>query len=418
MGVGQMRLVPKRAANPLPPGFYFVLASQGISLIGSDMQQIAMPLWLYDRTGSTFSAGIAFAVQFVPIVAIAPWAGYIADRFDRRRLMLVSELAAAVVVASTLTSLHFGIVALVVTCSALTRIFNAFTMPAMQAVIINLVPEADRPRSASLSTTLFAGVAIIAPLAGTAIAGTLGFQTVLIIDLASFLISAVLLVSLRSVPGVANLRNPTFATWLAFRDHASRLLRSVLLVETIYFLLWGADSTLALLILKDQFGPATAGTFATALGTGWLLASALIPARLKNRAVMMMTGGSACGLVGAVAFVLLIRFGLAAAFLPGVLIGIGNLALIIGAATVFQREAGTEVAGRLFAIRRAMLNLALVASSILLPSVSAAGLGDKATLVLFAALMFIAVQLMARLLLHRATSEREHITAAEKVGTS
>lgn len=413
-----MRLVPKRTATPLPPGFYFVLASQGISLVGSEMQQIAMPLWLYGKTGSTLSAGIAFAVQFVPIVLIAPWAGYIADRFDRRRLMLASELAAAVVVASTLTSLHFNIVPLVVTCSALTRIFNSFTMPAMQAVIINLVPEDDRSRSASLSTAMFAGVTIIAPLAGTAVAGTLGFKAVLIMDLASFLISAVLLVSLPSVPGVANLRNPTRATWLAFRDDASRLLRSVLFVESAYFLLLGADGALALLILKDQLGPATAGTFATAQGIGWLLATTLIPARFKKRAIMMITVGSTCDLIGAATFVLLVRFGLAAAFLPGVVAGIGNLAVIIGTATIFQREAGAEVAGRLFAIRRAMVNLALTVSYIMLPAVSAAGLGHKATLLLFSVLMFVAVQLMAWLLLRPAVREKMRITATAEVGAA
>jgi MFS transporter, DHA3 family, macrolide efflux protein len=411
-----MRLVPKRAATPLPPGFYFVLASQGISLIGSDMQQIAMPLWLYDKTGSVLSAGISFAVQFVPIVLVAPWAGYIADRFDRRRLMLASELTAAVVVAFTLTSLHFSIVPLVVACSALTRIFNSFTMPAMQAVIINLVPEDDRARSASLSTILIAGVAIIAPLAGTAVEGALGFQAVLIMDLVSFLLSAVLLVGLPSVPGVANLRNPARATWFAFRDHASRLLRSVVFVESVYFLLWGADSALALLILKDQFGPASAGTFATSLGAGWLLGSTLIPARFKRRTVMMITAGSACCLVGAVAFVLLVRFGLVAAFLPGVLDGIGNLALVLGATTVFQREAGTDVAGRLFAARRAILNLALAVSYILLPGVSAAGLGNKATMVLFAGLMFVAVQLMAGLLLRRADNAQQRTRATAEVG--
>ncbi|MFF5052234.1 MFS transporter [Micromonospora sp. NPDC000663] len=404
-------LAKKPGQRRLPTDFYLVLSSQGVSLIGSEMQQIALPLWVYQATGgSTLSAGVAFAFQFVPIVLLAPWAGYIADRFDRRKLMIVCELSATVMVAITLLGLHYGIVPLVILTASVTRVFNAVTMPAMQAIIVNTVPEEDRARSASRSTALFAIVQIAAPLAGTAIGGTLGFQVVLIIDILSFLLSALLLLPLAPCPGAPALRNAVRSTWHAFRDNASTLFRWTLGTEAVFFLLWGADAALALLILGDRFSTATAGLFSAAMGVGWVLASALIPARFKQQPIRMIAAGAACGPIAAIAFVALVPYGLAAAFLPGVLVGVGNLAVVIGATTIFQKEAGAEVAGRLFAVRRAVLNSMLTVSYLLLPGVAAAGFGKGPTLILFSILMFVAVQAMAWLTVRRtadATSRKE-----------
>lgn len=404
-----IKRAPRSGQRRLPTGFYLVLSSQGISLIGSEMQQIALPLWVYQATGgSTISAGVAFAFQFVPIVLLAPWAGYIADRFDRRKLMIVCELSAAGMVGVTLLGLHYGIIPLVIVTASVTRVFNAVTMPAMQAVIVQTVPQEDRARSASQSTVLFAIVQIAAPLAGTAIGGTVGFRAVLIVDICSFLLSALLLLPLPACPGVPTLRHAVRSTWSAFRDNASTLLRWTLGTEAVFFLLWGADAALALLILEDRFETATAGTFAAAMGVGWVLASAVIPARLKQKPIRMIAWGAACGPIAAVAFVLLVPYGLLAAFLPGVLVGVGNLAVVIGATTVFQKEADQAVAGRLFAVRRAVLNSMLTVSYLLLPGVAAAGFGKGPTLILFSLLMFVAVQLMARLTARRtAVAPRE-----------
>jgi DHA1 family bicyclomycin/chloramphenicol resistance-like MFS transporter len=267
-------------------------------------------------------------------------------------------------------------------------------MPAMQAIIVSLVPEKDRARSASLTTTVFAVVPIVAPLVGTTVAGTIGFGPVLMMDLLSFLLASLLLFPVPSVPGGSTLRSPVRSTWLAFRNDASTLLRYALAIEAIYFLLWGADEALALLILRGHFGPAVAGVYSAALGVGFVLASVMIPARFKRRPSTMIAVGAASGPVGAVAFVALVQFGPAAAFLPGVLLGVGNMALNIGATTVFQQEADTKVAGRLFAIQRAILNSMLTISYLVLPAVSVAGLGNGATFILFSVLMFVAVLVM------------------------
>lgn len=266
-----------------PRRFYFLLGSQGLSGIGSEMQQIALPLWVYQQTGSTMSTAVAFAIQYVPIVLLAPWVGHIADRFERRRLMITCELVAACLVSVTLLGVQIGFIPLVVVLVGVSRVCNALTMPAMQAITVSIVPQAHRARSASLTTMAFSGSLMVAPLAGTAIAGTIGFQAVLLIDISTFVVAALLLSPLPPVPGTPTLRNAARSTWEAFRGHVTPRLRWFIGAEAVFFLLWGADSALALLILENEFGAARSGVFASGAGVGWVLASILLTTRFKER---------------------------------------------------------------------------------------------------------------------------------------
>lgn len=395
---------PTAVKETFPRRFYFLLGSQGLSGIGSEMQQIALPLWIYQQTGSTMSAAVSFAIQYVPIVLLAPWVGHIADRFERRRLMVVCELIAAGLVSVTLLGVQLGLLPLVVVLAGVSRVCNAFTMPAMQAITVSIVPQSGRARSASLTTMAFSGSLMVAPLAGTAIAGTVGFHAVLLIDIASFLLAALLLLPLSPVPGAAGLRHAARSTWQAYREHVTPRLRWFIGAEAVFFLLWGADSALALLILENEFGAAQAGVFASGAGVGWVLASIVVTTRLKERPAPLIAVGALCGPVAAVGFVTMLPYGIVAAFFPCLLIGVGNLLVVTGASVVFQQESPPEATGRLFAVRRAVLNSSLAISYLMLPAVSAAWLGHQATLILFGFLMMAGVLTMVGLGAYRLRS--------------
>lgn len=379
------------ARVPLPRGFYTLLASQGASLFGNAIQQIALPLWVYHLTGSVLSTGVAFAVQFVPVVVLAPWVGHIADRYDRRKLMIVCELTAVVIVGLLLLGVRAELLPLVLVCSALTRALHAVTAPAMEAVTIVVVPLPARARSATAEANMFSAVELASPLAGTALAALFGFEFVVLVNMASFIVSAVVLYWLPACPGEPGLRGAARSTWYALRDHTSRLLRWTVAAEGVYFLCWGADAALALLLLEQEFGPALAGTYATAAGAGWLIATNFVTTRFGSRPLVLMALGVLLGPVAATAFVLTVSIGLAAAFLPAVAIGVGNLAVVIGASSIFKQEVAPQTAGRLFAVRRAWLNAMLTFSFIGLPLIAESALGLRATLVTFSIVTCVAV---------------------------
>ena len=380
------------ARRPLPAGFWLVLASQGTSLAGNGIQLIALPLWVLHETGSVLSTGIAFAVQFIPIVVLAPWVGHIADRFERRGLMIVCELLSAVAVVGLIGAVHIGSVMLVYALTALTHAFNAVTMPAMQAIVISLVPREDRSRSASLMEAMQAAGNILAPLAGTLLAATWGIDAALWANLATFVVSAALLIPLTAVPGQSDLRGGARSTLRAVRANlANRVLVWTVGTEAAYFLLFGADIALALLIAQERIGDGLAGIVSTGAAIGWLITSILIARRNTRRPLWLIRMGALACPVAAVAFVAVDGMGPAALLIAAVLLGGVNIAVVSGASTVFQQNVDATEAGRIFAVRRAVLNGMLSLSYVLLLGVSQAGLGHRVTLLVSAGLTCVAV---------------------------
>jgi MFS family permease len=72
-----------------------LMIGQGVSLLGSAVTLVAIPLQMYEETGSTVAVGLVGATQFVSILALALLGGALADAFDRRRLMIGAELGAS-----------------------------------------------------------------------------------------------------------------------------------------------------------------------------------------------------------------------------------------------------------------------------------------------------------------------------------
>lgn len=408
----------KDTTDRLPTGFWLVLVSQGISLTGNGLQQIALPLWILHETGSALSTGAAFALQFVPIVVLAPWAGHIADRFDRRTLIIVCELLAAVTVAGLVLAVHTGALPLVYLLILVTHAFNAVTMPALQAIIITLVPQENRARSASLTEGMQAAANMLSPLGGTLLFATWGIQTTLIANLVSFVIAAVLVLPLPRVPGQSALRGAARSTLAAVRvAAANRVLVWTVLTEGVYFLLFGGDMALALLIAEREVGAGLAGVCATGAAVGWLLTSLVIARQNTRTPLRLMRLGALGAPVAALAFVLLATYGPVAMFGTALLLGAVNILVVSGASTVFQKNVDAAEAGRTFAVRRAVLNSMLGLSYVLLPGVAQHGPGNAATLVIFGGLTLVAVLAGVAIAARGATSPEKTSTTHDVAET-
>ena len=116
-------------------GPYF--AGNALSASGTWFQNLAASLLVYRLTGSAFLLGVLNFCQFAPVLALAPWAGSAADRYDRRRLLLAAQTTAAVL-AATLAVLAWSglaeawVVILFALCLGVT---SATSIPSQQALI-------------------------------------------------------------------------------------------------------------------------------------------------------------------------------------------------------------------------------------------------------------------------------------------
>ena len=122
-----------------------LMIGQGVSLLGSAVTLVAIPVQMYDLTGSTVAVGLVGAAQFVPILALALLGGALADAFDRRRLMVTAELGSlTVAVALTVNALLPDPQLWVLyVASALLAGFMAILRPPLDALVPRLVERRE-----------------------------------------------------------------------------------------------------------------------------------------------------------------------------------------------------------------------------------------------------------------------------------
>jgi MFS family permease len=152
--------------------FRIFFLGQAVSLLGTWMQIVAVSWLAYRLTSSPFMLGcVAFASQ-IPSLFLAPVAGVVADRYDRRKLLMVAQ-ALSMVQAAILTVLVFtGMVTIVhiLFLSLFLGIVNAFEMTIRQSFLIELVEDkSDLSNAIALNSLMFNG----SRLAGPAMAGIL-----------------------------------------------------------------------------------------------------------------------------------------------------------------------------------------------------------------------------------------------------
>lgn len=182
-----------------------LIVSQLLSLTGTQMQVVAINWHVYLLTKSPLALGFVGLTRVVPIVIFSLWGGVVADRYDRRRVMIVTQIAMTAV-ALGLAAITFArreTLWLLYLLNALGAAAVAFDGPSRQALIPRLVPPEDLPGALSLNLSVFQTALIGGPaLAGLFIAqagaGTKGLATIYLLNAVSFLAVIFALATMRT----------------------------------------------------------------------------------------------------------------------------------------------------------------------------------------------------------------------------
>jgi MFS family permease len=264
--------------------FFF---GQGLSLVGTWMQQIAMIWLVYRLSGSAFLLGLVGFCSQVPILLFSSLAGVYTDRWNRHRTIIVTQslamLQAVVLVALTLT----GVVTVwqVILLSIFLGMVNAFDMPARQAFLIQMIEGRDHlPSAIGLNSSMFN----VARLVGPAIAGFLiavaGEWLCFLLNAISYVAVLAALLAMRVAPRASN--GPPKHVLLELKDgflyaFGFHPIRALLLLLAIVSL-----AAMPLLVLMPIFatnvlhgGPKTLGLLTAAIGVGALAGALLVASR-------------------------------------------------------------------------------------------------------------------------------------------
>lgn len=376
--------------------FFF---GQGVSLVGTWMQSTAMPWLVYQMTGSVLWLGVVgFTGQILTFV-MAPLAGVLADRWNRRRLVLAAQtlamLQALALAALTLTGRVevWHIVAL----SVLTGFIRGFEVPTRQSFVIEMVgSRADLPNAIALNSFLVNGARMVGPpLAGGILAliaagepgprDTLAAGAVFLINSLTYLPVIGAFLAMRVAP--RRLQPPTTDVLgglvEGFRYAAGHApIRSILLLVSAVSLVGVPYTTLMPVFAKDVLGggPETYGYLMGATGVGALVGAIYLASRKRaaglGRAIL---GAAVLFGAGLVAFGLSRSLWLSLPLLAAA--GAGMMMQMAGSNTLLQTLTDEDKRGRVMSFYT-MAFMGMVPFGALLAGWLAHAFGPSATVIL------------------------------------
>jgi MFS family permease len=201
--------VESSAANPPPAPvqgptarlatYYALVATETVSLIGSQISQYAVSIAVFRATGHATPLALVVFFSTAPAVLLGGLGGALADRFDRRGMMLIANLGFAVVSGLLLLSFASGAFQLwhlyALTVGA--ALFAALERPAAQASVAMLVPDSHRDRANAIGQMTGPAAGVIAPALAGLLYALVGVAGSITIDIATFLVALVVLAVVR-----------------------------------------------------------------------------------------------------------------------------------------------------------------------------------------------------------------------------
>ncbi len=169
--------------------FYILWSTQGLSQLGSSMTAFALTLWLYQKTGSALSTAALTICTYAPYVLMSIFAGALTDRLNKKKTMLVCDLLAALCTLAVFMLYRTQQLAVwhLYAVNAVSGLMNTVQQPASEVTLTLIVPKEQYQKVSGLNNLSRSLISVLNPLIASAVYAAAGLETVIAIDLFSFL---------------------------------------------------------------------------------------------------------------------------------------------------------------------------------------------------------------------------------------
>lgn len=359
------------------PDFTRVWFAQIISLFGDWFNIIALSALVSQYTNKSGLAvsGLLLA-RVLPPFLVSPFAGVLVDRFDRKRLLIISDLLRTVIGLSLFFATSADRLWIIYVATISQFVFSAIFEPARSALLPALLPRDQLIKANTLSNVTWSVMLAIGAMIGGVITALFGTTTALIVDATSFGVSALILMTVHVNPNVVQPTHSAAApvTKTGFRDglaYARRHPQIAVVLLVKFGLSVGNVDTLMIaygtaLFVVGENGTGSLGLFYAAFGLGALLGPALLN-RYNNGQVMTMRRLMIVGFVWVtIGWILL---GLAPslwfAALALIVRAMGGSATWTYSSTVIQMSTDHSYLGRMFSLDWAAYYFAVTVSTLI-----------------------------------------------------
>lgn len=340
------------------PGFRWLLAGLTVSQVGDWLYNLALVTMVYEGTHSALWAGVATAARVVPMVVLGPFGGVVADRFDRRRLMVACDLVRLVLMLllTVVAAAHLPVLLAPVIAAAATAAGTPY-LPSASASTPRLVPDADLP-GANAARSVITSLGIIV---GPAIGGVLlmiGSPALAFgVNAATFGLSALAVLAIPAGPafrpGTAEERPAGPLRGIAEGAAVLRAAPGALRVvgaDLMCSLVYGMQTVLLLLVARRAgFGVDGYGYLFASIGIGALIGTTLASRAARSsrpRAVLL----ASLGAVGLPMLALAFTRWAAVALILAAITGAGSILVEVLAETILQRTLAPAMFGRAYGL--------------------------------------------------------------------
>lgn len=353
--LGGRLFVPLRSAD-----YRRLWAGQFVSVVGDKIDQIALGILVYQKTGSELQMGIMLAISMLPAALFGMLAGAFVDRWDRRGTMVVADVLRAACVFAVPFVAEWSLPAVYALAFAAGTI-ALFFEPAKLSLVPELVGHDDLMAANSLDNATSSVAELAGLLFGGALVAVLGYRAAFLLDGATFLISALLILSIsyRSARPAGEKRiswGPVLGETVEGLRYVwgHPVLRDLLGVYSFAIMGVAASTTFIYALALDRFAAGAVGlaTLDGAITVGLLAGSVIVgqvdPSGLARKLLM-----------GLLVFGVLVSFAsvtptIAATAAVLFCAGVANMFFYVPMATILQQDAEPSMRGRVFAAKQSL----------------------------------------------------------------
>lgn len=335
--------------------FRLFFGGQLISQIGNWLTLVAQTLLVLKLTDSGYALGWLAAAQFGPVLVIGAFAGLVADRSDKRRLLIIVQALAMVqsFVLAALAFMDHPPLLAIYGVALFGGLATAFDNPARRSFVVEMVPEESINNAVSLNSALMTGSRIIGPALAGLLVTTVGFGWCFLLDAVSYLAVIAALwkmnpAELRQAPvtlkGKGQVREG-----LRYARSIPELWVPLLMMAVIGTLAFNFQTVLPLFATRDLHGTDVTFTWLLSVVSLGSLIGALATARRTTIDVGTVSRNAI--IFGAGLTLLTFAPSQPAAFVVGFLVGLGSIAFMTAATAITQLAANPSMRGRVLALQ-------------------------------------------------------------------
>ena len=285
-------------------------AGQSISLIGTWMTRIATAWLVYRLTGSALLLGVVGFAGQIPSFLLAPLAGVLVDRWNRQRLLVITQVLAMFQSLALALLTMTGLIKMwhVIVLSVLQGLINSFDMPARQAFVVEMVEKReDLANAIALNSSMVNAARLLGPSIGGVVIAAVGEGWCFMIDAVSYIAVIASLLAMTITARViqptkdANVFQQLREGW-SYATHFAPI-RNVLLLLALVSLVGMPYTVLMPVFANDVLhgGPNTLGLLMAASGVGALVGALFLAARKTvlglGKFIPLMAGAFGAGLI-------------------------------------------------------------------------------------------------------------------------